>query len=79
MPPPLHPRGEHLHRARLELGDLRLWIERVVCEEICGGFGEVPGDECHAHCRLLSDRGAQEGEKGMSSILDIAGLHQFDI
>lgn len=47
----LLPRWGHLHRARLELKDFRLWVERVVGEQICGGFSEMPWDEHHVyHC-----------------------------
>ena len=52
------PRRKHLHRARLELGDQRLRVERVVRQQVRGGFGEVPGDEGNAHRRRLGDGGA---------------------
>ena len=45
----LLPRGKHLHGARLELGDFRLRVECVVRQQVRGGFGEVEGDEDHAH------------------------------
>jgi hypothetical protein len=50
------PRREHLHRTRLVLRDQRLRVERVVREQIRGGFGEVPGDEHHTHRRLPFDK-----------------------
>ena len=69
IPPPLHfnlrirqlilPRREHLHRARLELRDQCLRVERVVRQQVRGGFGEVPRDKHHTHRRRLGDGGAQ--------------------
>ena len=38
---PVFPRREHMHGARLELGDLRLGIERIVRQEIRGGFSDL--------------------------------------
>jgi len=54
----IFPRREHLHRARLELRDQRLRVERIVRQQVRGGFGEVPGDEHHTHRRLLGHGGA---------------------
>ena len=45
----------HLHRADLELRDLRLRIEGGVGEEVGGGFGEVEGGEDQAGFHAVGD------------------------
>jgi hypothetical protein len=40
--PIIFPRREHLHRARLELGDQRLRVERVVRQQVRGGSAVAP-------------------------------------
>src|SRR5712692_7951628 len=66
----------HFHRAELELRNLAVRIEDIVCQQIGGSLAEVEGDEHAAFLRAYADpRSQDDGATSGTDSHEISVLH----